>query len=539
MKLHAAVARTLSDHGVDTTFGVMGDANMLYLVDFREQHGGTFISTVSEGGAVSMADGYSRVSGRLGVASVTHGPGLTNTMTALTEAVRARTPLVLITGAAPPDRNHPQHIDVRSAATLTGADYWAILDPISIFEDLAVAFSRARSARLPVIVDIPAMYMDADVPIDFLGPRTVPTTAVTPDEDELDRALGIIASFVRPVVIAGRGAALSGARDNIVEFADLIGAPLATSLLGKDLFRGHPFDVGICGTVASDLALDTFQQADCVIAFGASLNRYTTARGSLLQGKAVVHVDLDESAIGRHSSADVALVGDARQTAHALIEPLRSLAAVPGRLRTEQLRTRIADYSPRNDFEDASTPTTVDIRSAMLLLDERLPSERTVVTDTGRFMVAPWRYLHATPTAFVHTANFASIGLGLATAIGAAAADHSRVTVGVAGDGGAMMGLIELSTAVRHGIPLVVVVLNDHCYGSEYSILLEKGVDPSYSFEDWPSFAAVARSLGADGVLATTLDEFGAALDAVRSPDRPLLIEVACDPALDIGRLRP
>src|ERR1700689_2571158 len=94
MKLHAAVARTLSDHGVDTTFGVMGDANMLYLVDFREQNGGTFISSVSEGGAVSMADGYSRVSGRLGVASVTHGPGLTNTMTALTEAVRARTPLV-------------------------------------------------------------------------------------------------------------------------------------------------------------------------------------------------------------------------------------------------------------------------------------------------------------------------------------------------------------------------------------------------------------------------------------------------------------
>ena len=196
---------------------------------------------------------------------------------------------------------------------------------------------------------------------------------------------------------------------------------------------------------------------------------------------------------------------------------------------------RLASASPRDEFEDASGADTVDLRTAMVRLDELLPLNRSVVTDAGRFLLGPWRYLHVSdPLCFVHTTNFASIGLGLATAIGASAARPNQPTVAVVGDGGFMMHLGEFTTAVRHCLPLVVVVLNDGSYGAEYTALKHYGFDPGLSLIDWPDFAPVAEAMGGRGATVRTLEDLEALAEVLSEPAGPLLVDVKVDPAVDI-----
>jgi thiamine pyrophosphate-dependent acetolactate synthase large subunit-like protein len=178
---------------------------------------------------------------------------------------------------------------------------------------------------------------------------------------------------------------------------------------------------------------------------------------------------------------DVAVIGDARVTAISMIEQLRAADHQPTGFRSQHLASALAGRTAVADFTDAGTRSTVDVRTAMVRLDQLLPVQRVVVTDVGRFAGAPWRYLHvADPLNFTHAASFGSIGLGVATAVGAAAVHPDRVTVAVAGDGGAMMGLIEFSTAVRYRLPLVLIVVNDGAYGAEWTKLRGFGVDPAY-----------------------------------------------------------
>jgi len=536
VKVPAAVAKALRDFGTDTVFGLMGDANMRFLVDFVGA-GGRFVSAVDEGGAVSMADGYSRVGNRVGVASVTHGPGVANVVTALTEAVRARSALVVVTGDTASRPNHLQRFDLRGVADLTGAEYRRVLRAEDVSRDVAEVLHRVSVTRRPVLLD---------VPVDLHGEEVEDTSprrnggplrqAFGPDEDALDRALGVVASARRPVVLAGRGAALSGAREDLLELAELIGAPVATTLLSKDLFRGEPFDLGVAGTLGSRVSTETILAADCVIAFGAGLNDYTTAEGSLLADKAVVRVDVDPHRWECTAQVDVLVVGDARTTARAMVEQLRAVGHRPGGFRSERLAAELAAYDPREEFVDRSGADTLDPRTALIRLDELLPADRVVVTDTGRFVYAPWRYLHVPePTAFTHTLNFASIGLGIATAIGAAAAAPDRLTVAVVGDGGGMTGMVELVTAVRSGLPLVVVVCNDGAYGMEYRALERAGADPTPSLLSWPDFPAVARAYGADGVTVRTMAELEAAVVRLgAAPQVPFVIEIRTDPTVDI-----
>ncbi len=530
MLVHAAVAEALRGLGVDTVFGLMGDGNMHTLVDFVTS-GGRYVGSVHEAGAVSMADGYARVGGRLGVASITHGPGVSNALTALTEAVRARSPLLVLTGDTPARPDHLQRLDLRAAAGLTGASYHRVLRPSDAVGDLVAAARSALATGRPVLFDVPVDLQKAD----FDAPVTVrplpARQAVEPDPDALDRALGAIVSARRPVIVAGRGAA--GARMELVELADLIGAPLGTTLLGKDLFRGHPLDLGVIGTLSTAITTETVLAADCVIVFGAGLNRYTTAEGSLLDGKAVVRIDVDPA----HPDS---VVGDAAATARAMATQLREVGYRFPASRTSALSTlatALSSHSPREEFADRSGSGTIDARTAVIRLDELLPEERVVVTDTGRFVYAPWRYLHVPePSAFAHTLNFAAIGLGLATAIGAAAASPDRLTVAVIGDGGGMMGITELITASHAGLPLLVVVCNDGAYGMEYRGLELAGCDTAPSLLAWPDLADVARPLGADAVTVRDLAELEEAVASLKLPlARPMVLELKNDPAVDVG----
>lgn len=530
MKVHEALARGLVDRGVDTVFGLIGDAN-LFLVDSFARQGGTYVAAVHEAGAVLMATGYARASGRVGVATVTHGPGLTNTVTALVEGVRARTPLVLLAGdTAVHDAGNLQNIDQRELVAVTGAGFLPVRTPGSAVEDLALAFRRAVLERRPVVLDVPADFQWAET--SYAAVDRTPPAARAPalDDAALDRAVGVIADARRPIVLAGNGATGPAARAAALRLAERIGAPVATTLKAKDLFRGEPFDLGIFGTVATPVASETIARSDCIVALGAGLNPFTTARGALLEGRAVVHCDVDPAQIGGSGIPVVGLVGDSATAADVICAWLDEGGVAPSGFRSPDLLQRLADGA--SEEPDRSTGTTVDVRTALRRLDEALPRDRTLVTDGGRFMYEVWRRLGVRePGHFLPTVHFGSIGLGLPTAIGAGYGAPDRPVVAVSGDGGFMLGgLAEFGTAVRLGVDLVVVVLDDGGYGAEHIQFRNRDMDPALSLFEWPDLAAVATSLGGAGISVRGLADLDAATAAVASRDRPVLVDVHLDP---------
>jgi thiamine pyrophosphate-dependent acetolactate synthase large subunit-like protein len=534
VKVHEALAAGLARHGVDTLFGLIGDANLFLVDSFVRRQNGTYVGAVHEAGAVLMAAGHARARDRVGAATVTHGPGLTNTVTALVEGVRGGTPLVLLAGdTAVSDPDNVQNIDQRELVATTGAGFVQVRTPDSAVEDLALAFRRAALERRPVVLNMPAEFQWADTTYVAVDRRPPVATPPAPAHADLDRAVGVIASARRPIVLAGRGATSPAARAAVLRLAERIVAPVATTLKAKDLFRGEPFDLGIFGTVSTPVASDTIARSDCVVALGASLSPFTTVRGSLLEGRSVVHCDVDPARIGGSATPAAGVVGDCAVVADEICSWLDEAGVQSSGFRSADLLHALGAQSS-DDPPDRSAGTTVDVRTALRRLETALPAERTLVTDGGRFMYEAWRALSVRqPGHFLPTVHFGSIGLGLATAIGARFGAPDRPVVLVTGDGGFMLGgLAEFSTAVRLGVDLVVVVLDDGGYGAEHIQFRSRDMDPSLSLFIWPDLAGVARAMGGVGVRVRRPEDLDDAVAAVASRDRPLLLDVHVDPDL-------
>ncbi len=541
--VHTIIAETLAHHGVRCVFGLIGDANMLYITDFARDHGGRFVPSAFEGSAVSMAAGYAHATGQVGVCSVTHGPALTNSLTALTEATRGRRKVLLITGDTSGIPGHLQELDMRAVCNAAGVRYLRIADPSTAWADVDRAVRYVTNGQAPCVLDAPYEFLEreTDANGDLLpsaGPLRAPLCR--PDPDAVDEALGLVASARRPVILAGLGAVHADAGAALAALATCLGAPVGTTLQAKDLFASHARNLGICGTLASAKATEAFAQSDCVLAFGASLNKYTADNGHLLGPKQrIVQIDIDPLQIGTGAPIEMGVVGDARITAEAMTARLAELKSDATGNSGAAAWTGVASEADETGafgpYRDRSTDVTVDVRTALLKLDQLLPAERALVTDVGRFMTVAWRALHVrNPLDFMHTAHFASIGLGLSTAAGVAVARPDRTTVAVVGDGGFMMDIQALHVAQRERLPLVVIVVNDNAYGMEWRKLNDRGFSPEFSLSRWPSLGAVAGSMG----VATRRIECLADLEAFDDRDvrtgEPLLIDVHVDPTHDV-----
>ena len=533
MKAHAAIARALSDNGVDTIFGLIGDAN-LYMVDsFVRDCGGKFISSAHEQGASLMGLGYTNVADRLGVVSVTHGAAVTNTVTSLVHGVKARVPLLLLCGdTAVEDRENFQNTAQRDHIIATGAGFEQLRSLRTIAEDVATCIRRAWAERRPIVLNIPVEFQWLDTEYEPRPYRRPQGRPVVPESEDLDNAIGIIASARRPVVLAGRGAIDAESKAALIRLAKRIGAPLATTLQAKDLFRGEPFDLGICGTLSQPAAVDALVASDCIIAFGASLNPYTLSHGAFSKGKRIVQVEADPAQIGRYLTPDVGVVGDAAATADLFARWLDEAEIPSSEATDESLAEALAAADPWEGLSDPDPSEPVDMPRIVQRLETVFPRERTLVTDGGRFLTEPWKNLHVPdPRQFLITLAFGSIGMGMGHAIGAAAAKPDVPVLHVTGDGGFVLGgLTEFNTAVRHNLDIVTVVCNDGAYGAEHIQFRNKGMDPALSTFDWPDFAKVADALGGRGFSVTTFAELDAALEAIQTRDRPVLIDLKLDP---------
>ena len=316
--VYEILAQAFVAEGVDTLFTLMGNGNMYWSNAMAQDHKVRTIHARHEHCAVAMAEGYARSTGKVGVASTTCGPGFTQIMTALTVATRARMPLVVFTGEAP--MNLPYHVHAIDQAPLTlatGAHFVPIRLMDRMLNDVREAFYVARTERRPVVVSVPEDFQREIYPfVADYSPSTdiIPTAQrPLPDPQIVDRVVGMIAEAKRPIVLGGRGAIRSGAAPALRALAEQCGALLANSLFAKGLFDGDPFDIGIAGAYASNLAREMFAEADLVIGVGASLGYYTTEGGYLYANAKVVQIDVAPRGLWQGLRvADVHLQADAK-----------------------------------------------------------------------------------------------------------------------------------------------------------------------------------------------------------------------------------
>lgn len=533
--VYQSIAKATREHGVEIMFGLMGDANLFMVDSFVRDCGGRFVPAAHEGSSVLMALSYTHVSGKVGVATVTHGPALTNCMTALTEAARGHVPLVVLAGDTPVENpRHLQGIDQRELAKATGAGFEQLRTPATVGKDVARAFYRAQVERRPIVLNMPADFMlqEGNDDMQVLNVFTAPGGVA--QGDILDEAIGMIASARQPLILAGAGAI--GARAQLIRLADRLEAPLATTLKAKGLFNDHPYNIDIFGTLSTPAAYDLIARADCIVCFGTALHDFTTDRGKLMQDKRIIQIDVEPEAIGGGLHPDAALIADAGMTAETILYWLDE-AEVPASGFTRELD--VASLTTHPAPNQKTSEGFVNFVHALTRLEEALPEDRILVADGGRFMTEVWCRISAPdPQSFVSTVNFGAIGLGLQEAIGAGLAAPDRPVVLFSGDGGFMMGGInEFNTAVRLGLDLIVIVANDSAYGAEHIQFIDRKMDPSLTEFNWPSFAGIAKSLGGDGIEVHSEAELETAIEALKTRKGPFLIELRLDPN-DVPRMR-
>lgn len=531
MIFHQVLALALRNHGIRTMFGLIGDGN-LFIVDSFTRQQGKYVSFAQESGAVLAAGAYSQVTNSVGVATVTHGPGLTNTVTALIENVKGHTPLLLITGDTPAeDRRNIQNVDQRAVVLSAGGGFEQTRSPNTVEADLSEAIRRALAERRPVVLNVPAEYLWLDVPLSNVLRGPASPQYADADPAVLDDAVGYIASAQRPVIIAGRGAIDPGSRDAILRLADALGAPVATTLRAKNLFRGYRYDLGICGTLSDPSSSEAIAKSDCIIVFGAGMHSRTTMAGELVRPDKVIHVSDTVTDLNQWESSRLGILGHPSCVASRMCEMLELLDTKPSRYAAEVMAPASAGTvaDPRDELDGSG----LNIRATLRKLEASFPSSRSLVIDGGRVLRHAYPVLSVeSPAHYVHSFSSGAIGLGMGTAIGAAAACPERPVLLVCGDGSFMLdSLGEFNTAVRHQMDVTVVVLNDGSYGAEYVQFERRGLAPGLSVFSWPDFAAVACALGGQGMTASTSAELDRALAAIEGRDRPMLIDIKLNPS--------
>ena len=519
----AHVALTLAHH-IDHVFGVMGNGNAYFLDALERSTDVHFTAVRHEAGGVVAADAYHRASGRLAAATATYGAGFTNTLTALAEAVQAHVPLVLVVGDEPTSGPRPWDVDQIALASAVGARTYTV-GRADAAATTIIAIEHALTYRVPTVLAIPYDIAARDAgPLPAAPEPRLPAPMVPAGpfaEGAVEGLVEALASAERPFLLAGRGAWIAGAGDALGEVADAVGAVTASTALGRGVFPRGEFDLGVAGGFGAEGAMELVRDADVAVVFGASLNQFTMRFGDLFApGTRVFQVDVAPAATHPHVGGYVR--GDAAVVARAVADGLQARGGSASGWRES------IDLMPLRAYEagDGVAPDgRLDPRTVAARIGELLPEDRVVVSDGGHFI--GWANMYwsvASPDrmTMVGTA-FQSIGLGWPSVPGAALAKPSATVVLTTGDGGGLMALADLETAVRvAGGRGLAVVWNDAAYGAEINLYGLKGLAKEPMLIPEVDFAALAAGVGAEGVVVRTLAIWTGWLRGRPSPRHPV-----------------
>lgn len=533
MKAYQAVPELLRRDGSDVVFGMLGGHNAPWVAEGVRVGAFTLIKTRHEEASGHGAAGYSRATGKLGVWTVTAGPGFANSVQALAVSKHAHIPTLLIVGECPaPTDWADTDIDQRGICARLGVGLHHVDTAANLVSSYRAAVTAALRNGSPQVLTIAKGMLGQEMDEDFLTDAT-PTRVTCPQQpaaDAIARAVDALAASHSPLIVAGQGAVVSGAKDALIELADATGARLATTLRANRLFDGHPHDLGICGGWTPPSARALIAESDVILTMGSSLSERTTQHGVLFDGATVIHCEIDSDRIGTALRPDLELLGDARATALALLQEWRSRSlevrtpsgTVPS---FEQLQNEIRSVDIGHDPSRG-----LDIRDVYLAFDRALPEDRVVVTDSGRVLNGCTLVRARDAESFVLGRGYGTVGVGLGTAIGAAIGHAGRPVVLFCGDGGFMMAISALDTARLHDVDLTIVILNDEQLGSEVKHLSRFDLPLDVIRQELPDISRLASAYGGSGQVIRTLDDL---CDIDMSAGGIRLYDCRLDPSVD------
>ena len=526
MKTYTALAQAFAKEDIGSCFALLGDANMHWAGALADQ-GVNMIYTRHEHAAVAGAAALARSTGRVGCATVTCGPGLTQVLTILPIAVRARLPLVVFAGEPPANKPwYNQGIEHAPFVRACGALYRSLRDPATMLDGIHDAFLTAKRDRVPVVIGVPFdLQNEPWTGPDFSKPSHdlyKPAPPVAPSADKISEAAEWISKSERPIVLAGLGAVAAGASDDCVVLAERIGALLATTLPAKGLFWDQDFSLGVAGGFATEASKGIFAQADLVIGIGTRLASHAFDGGKLTPNARVIHIDINprEMVQGRKAS-DLQIACDAKAGARALINATSQQTV--WRTDAMQKATRAALELPN----DTQTPDGyLHPMAAIKALADAIPPDCHIINTSGHSAYYAAQMSKHPQSHFTVIRDFGAIGNGTSFALGIAAAHPERSVVLIDGDGSALMHIQELETFKRHGLHILTVVLNDGAYGSEVHKLRADGVSDTGSVFGRPDFAGIGRGFGLTGETFTDLGGMTEAFDHFRTSKAPAIWDI-------------
>ncbi|HYZ01916.1 MAG TPA: biosynthetic-type acetolactate synthase large subunit [Candidatus Binatia bacterium] len=536
-----ALLRALEREGTDVLFGLPGGAILpTYdpLIGSAMRH----VLMRHEQGAGHAAEGYAHVTGRPGVCMATSGPGGTNLVTPLTDAMMDSVPLVAVTGQvarADMGRQAFQEAPITDIVRPVTKQTWLVMDPDEIPQAVHDAFRVAREGRPgPVLIDVPKDVQRAD--LEWYDPRPpAREPSAPPDPNAVAEAARLLREARRPVLYVGGGVLRAGACGEVLELALKQQLPVTTTLMARGAFPdSHPLALGMPGMHGSYAAVTAMQRADLLVAVGARFDDRVTGRLDGFAPEArVVHVDVDPREIGKNRAAEVGVVGDARDVLKALLEAVPGFDGVDdpdGRrswLATLDGWKEQHPYTYRQQPDGALKPQLVVER-----LREATGGRAVLTAGVGQHqMWASQFWTFDRPLAWANSGGLGTMGFALPAALGAKAARPDELVIAVDGDGSFQMTVQELASSVAEDLPVLVAIVNNGVLGmvKQWQELFFSGHSHIHLRDDLPDFARLAESYGCVGLRASRAEDVDEvvswALEAVR--ERTVVVDFRVDPA--------
>ncbi|HPJ03151.1 MAG TPA: biosynthetic-type acetolactate synthase large subunit [Candidatus Limiplasma sp.] len=520
----------LKEQKVDTIFGYPGG---FVLNIYDEIYGAAdwlnHVITCHEQGAAHAADGYARATGKTGVVIATSGPGATNLVTGIANAYLDSIPMIAITGNVPQDfigRDSFQEVDIKGITMPITKHNYMVKDVEKLADIVREAFFLASTGRKgPVLIDIPKDVQLAKCEY-TPAKETRKMNAKAPTAAMLKEAAELIAASKRPFIYAGGGVVATDASKDLLEFAEKLGAPIGTSMMGLSAVpRSHPLMLGMSGMHGNFASTKAMGRSDLIIGIGARFSdRATGKKSEFSKNRKVLHIDIDPAEIGKNIPAYVAMHADVK-------EALQALNRIPLHKSDPEWLQEVNEYKQSNDNRTVMNNAVLNPYLVLQSVAKRVPQDARIATDVGQHQM--WTaqfYPFQQPRTFITSGGLGTMGFGMGAAIGACIGSGKK-TVLITSDGSFHMNMNELATAVSNRLPLVVLVLNNSVLGMvrQWQTMFFDKRYSSTTLERKTDYVKLAEAFGAKGLRISQLDELDTVLDQALSMEEPVVVDIVID----------
>ena len=551
MKLSGAeiVVESLIQEGVTSIFGYPGAA-IMDVYDYLEKSPIRHYLVRHEQGAVHMADGYARTSGKVGVCLVTSGPGATNTVTGIASAFMDSIPIVVFTGQVPTPligNDAFQEVDIVGITRPCTKHNYLVKKVDDLAQVIKEAFYLARSGRPgPVLVDLPKDVLHDKT--EFKYPKKIELRSYRPTYSahprQIEKAAAMILKAKRPVIYAGGGVITSGSSPELKTLAESLMIPVTTTLMGLGAFPGrHPLWLGMLGMHGTYWANMSVAHCDLLIAVGARFDDRVTGKVDLFAPEArIIHIDIDPTSIRKNVSVEIPIVGDCRDA----LNKLNQLIQKPGKQDWPKMRQpwleQIKEWKETHPLSYEQGKDEIKPQYVVEKIYELTQGKAIIATEVGQNQMWAAQYYHFDrPNSFITSGGLGVMGYGFPAAIGAQVACPDRIVFDIAGDGSIQMNIQEMATVVANQLPVKIAILNNGYlgmvrqfqelfYGKRYAQTFLKGN---------PDFVKLAEAYGAAGLRAFRPEEVGPVIEKALSIKGPVIIDFRVSPEECVSPMVP